>query len=118
MTLANYQTMNLDQLRRYVLTHREDNEAFYAYVDRSKSEGRMVSIKPNDEHWEEKVIEAIRYSENSIRWYCDDTKNRQNQSQKMKGHARTQSYEYLALAKLNHQQNASALFEEFVRYLL
>jgi hypothetical protein len=83
MTLANYQTMNLDQLRRYVLTHREDNEAFYAYVDRSKSEGRMVSIKPNDEHWEEKVIEAIRYSENSIRWYCDDTKNRQNQSQKI-----------------------------------
>lgn len=81
MTLTKYQDMNLDQLRRYVLTHREDSEAFHAYVDRSKSEGRMVSIKPNDENWEEKVTEAIRYSTNSIRWYCNNTENYQNQAQ-------------------------------------
>ena len=48
-----------------------------------KSGLRMVSINPNDGNWEEKVIEAIRYSENSIRWYCDDTKNRQNQAQRI-----------------------------------
>ncbi|QLE57995.1 hypothetical protein [Nostoc sp. TCL26-01] len=81
MTLAKYQDMNLDELRRYVLTHREDTEAFYTYIDRSKSEGRMVSINPDDENWEEKVIEAIRYSNNSIRWYCDNTEKYKRQSQ-------------------------------------
>ncbi|BAZ29457.1 hypothetical protein NIES4074_19030 [Cylindrospermum sp. NIES-4074] len=60
MTLAKYQAMNLDELRRYVLTHREDIEAFHAYVDRSKSEGRMITINQNDENWEEKIEQAIK----------------------------------------------------------
>lgn len=81
MTLAKYQDMNLDELRHYVLTHREDTEAFYAYVDRSKAEGRMNTIHPDDENWEEKVIEAIRYSQNSIRWYCNSTDKYQKQAQ-------------------------------------
>ncbi|MBD2498470.1 DUF6887 family protein [Nostoc sp. FACHB-280] len=81
MTLAKYQGMNLDELRRYVLTHREDTEAFYAYVDRSKTEGRMVTINPNDENLEEKIADAVRYSNNSIRWYCNNTEKYQKQSQ-------------------------------------
>jgi hypothetical protein len=36
MTLVNYNQMSLDELRRYVLTHREDINAFHIYVDRSK----------------------------------------------------------------------------------
>jgi hypothetical protein len=59
MTLVNYQAMTLKELRRYVLTHREDIAAFHAYVDRSKSEGRMITINPNDENWEAKVQQAI-----------------------------------------------------------
>ncbi len=47
MTAANYDAMNLDELRRYVLTHREDINAFHAYIDRSKAAGRMISIDLN-----------------------------------------------------------------------
>ncbi|HLP90348.1 MAG TPA: hypothetical protein VK184_17400 [Nostocaceae cyanobacterium] len=81
MTLTNYKTMNLDELRRYVLAHREDNEAFHAYIDRKKAEGRITTINPSDENWQEKVTAAINYSENSIRWSCDSTEKYQKQSQ-------------------------------------
>ena len=59
MTLVNYQAMTLKELRRYILTHREDIAAFHAYVDRSKSEGRMITINLNDENWEEQIQQAI-----------------------------------------------------------
>jgi len=32
MTVANYDGMSLDELRQYVLTHREDNNAFHAFM--------------------------------------------------------------------------------------
>jgi len=44
MTLPNYSIMQLDDLRRYVLNHREDEVAFQVYVDCSKQAGRMVSL--------------------------------------------------------------------------
>lgn len=59
MTTANYDAMNLDELRRYVLTHREDIVAFQAYVDRSLAAGRMISIDPDDPEWEENLTERI-----------------------------------------------------------
>ena len=59
MTLVNYQAMTLKELRRYVLTHREDIAAFHAYVDRSKEEGRMITINPKDENWEKQIQQAI-----------------------------------------------------------
>ncbi|TAE60713.1 MAG: hypothetical protein EAZ76_06175 [Nostocales cyanobacterium] len=59
MNQPNFQCMNLKELRRYVLTHREDIAAFHAYIDRSKSEGRMITINPNDDNWEEKVKHII-----------------------------------------------------------
>lgn len=52
MTFLNYDIMDLDELRHYVLTHRGDEDAFQVYIDRSKTEGRMVSIDPEDSHWE------------------------------------------------------------------
>ena len=42
MTSANYETMELGELRQYVLTHRGDIQAFHVYVDRSKASGRMI----------------------------------------------------------------------------
>lgn len=52
--------MNLDRLRRYVLTHREDLDAFHAYIDRSKAAGRMISIDLDASDWEESVVNRIR----------------------------------------------------------
>ncbi len=60
MTAANYDAMNLDELRRYVLTHREDINAFHAYIDRSKAAGRMISIDLNDTLWEENLTARIQ----------------------------------------------------------
>jgi hypothetical protein len=55
MTSANYETMGLDELRQYVLTHREDIQAFHVYVDRSKGSGRMITIDPSNPQWEENL---------------------------------------------------------------
>lgn len=60
MTAANYDAMNLNELRRYVLTHREDIDAFHAYIDRSKAAGRMISIDLNDTLWEENLTARIQ----------------------------------------------------------
>lgn len=55
MTFAKYEAMSLDELRQYVLTHREDIDAFQTYVDRSKAAGRMIVIDPSDAKWEERL---------------------------------------------------------------
>ncbi|NJK28607.1 MAG: hypothetical protein HC925_09615 [Coleofasciculaceae cyanobacterium SM2_3_26] len=60
MTSANYDAMGLDELRQYVLAHREDTAAFYAYIDRSKSVGRMITIDPSDPAWEATLEQRIR----------------------------------------------------------
>lgn len=59
MTVVNYDAMSLDELRRYVLTHRQDVIAFQTYVDRSKAEGRMISIDLQDSRWEENLTNQI-----------------------------------------------------------
>jgi hypothetical protein len=59
MTSANYETMGLDELRQYVLTHRENIQAFHVYVDRSKASGRMMTIDPSDPQWEENLARKI-----------------------------------------------------------
>lgn len=56
----NYNAMSLDELRRYVLTYREDLEAFHSYIDRSKAQGRMISIDLNSDRWEEDLTARIQ----------------------------------------------------------
>jgi hypothetical protein len=60
MTEANFETMNLNELRQYVLTHRQDQRAFHLYVDRSKLSGRMISINPGDPNWENTLEQKIQ----------------------------------------------------------
>ncbi|MFP4006772.1 MAG: DUF6887 family protein [Spirulinaceae cyanobacterium] len=60
MTSANYDSMSLNELRKYVLTYREDINAFQTYIDRSKSAGRMITIDPSDPDWEENLDQKIR----------------------------------------------------------
>ena len=60
MKPINYETLSLNELRQYVLTHREDTKAFYTYIDRSKSEGKMITIDLEDNHWEEKITERMQ----------------------------------------------------------
>jgi hypothetical protein len=59
MTFANYEAMGLDELRQYILTHREDVRAFQVYIDRSKASGRMITIDPSDPQWEVNLAKRI-----------------------------------------------------------
>lgn len=60
MKLIKYDALSLDELRQYVLTHREDTTAFYAYIDRSKADGKMITVDLEDEHWEDKITTQIQ----------------------------------------------------------
>lgn len=46
MTQPNFQTMSQKELRHYFLTHRDDQDAFYAYVDKLHNEGNWIEMPP------------------------------------------------------------------------
>jgi hypothetical protein len=46
MNTPNFQLMSQKELRRYFLEHRDDQAAFYAYVDRLHEEGNWVEMPP------------------------------------------------------------------------
>ncbi|WP_368041798.1 hypothetical protein [Nostoc sp. TCL240-02] len=52
--------MSDQELKSYFLTHKDDKQAFYAYMDRRKSHHRDVAIQLNDPAWEEKIIAVIQ----------------------------------------------------------
>ena len=64
MTAINYNKMKLDDLRKYVLTHRENIQAFQSYIDRSKVSGRMIAVDAAIPKWEESLEENIRRTAN------------------------------------------------------
>ena len=52
--------MDLKGLYQYMMTHRSDDQAFYAYVDRSKAAGRIIQVDVSDPDWEEKMDREMR----------------------------------------------------------
>jgi hypothetical protein len=42
----NFQAMSRKDLQTYVLAHRDDQEAFYAYVDKLHAEANWVEMPP------------------------------------------------------------------------
>jgi hypothetical protein len=60
MTAVNYNTLSLDELRRYMLTHRDDIQAFQVYIDRSKAAGRMITIDPSNPNWEDDISDRVQ----------------------------------------------------------
>lgn len=46
MGKPNFQAMSQKELHNYVLAHRHDQEAFYAYVDKLHAEGNWVEMPP------------------------------------------------------------------------
>lgn len=40
----NFEAMSRKELRAYILEHRDDDEAFYAYIDKAKAEGNWVKM--------------------------------------------------------------------------
>ncbi len=60
MTEVNYAAMSDRDLKQYMLTHRNDQTAFDAYMDRRHARPRGTAIDPNDPSWEEQMIAAIQ----------------------------------------------------------
>ncbi|YAF96948.1 MAG: hypothetical protein AB3A66_04535 [Nodularia sp. CChRGM 3473] len=48
MKKPNFQAMSAKELRAYVLSHRDDKEAFYTYVDKLNAEGNWVEMPPSE----------------------------------------------------------------------
>lgn len=46
MSNPNFQLMSQKELHDYVLSHRLDQEAFYAYVDKLHAEGNWIEMPP------------------------------------------------------------------------
>jgi len=46
MSQPNFKTMSQKELHDYVLSHREDQAAFYAYVDKLHAEGNWIEMPP------------------------------------------------------------------------
>lgn len=44
MSKPNFQAMNRKDLHNYVLAHRDDQEAFYAYVDKLHAEATWIEM--------------------------------------------------------------------------
>ena len=51
MTKPNFESMNRAELKTYMMTHREDDEAFRAYIDRlhTDSDVKIISGRCDDE---------------------------------------------------------------------
>ena len=46
MSKPNFQEMSQKDLHAYVLAHRDDQEAFYAYIDKLHAEANWVEMPP------------------------------------------------------------------------
>jgi len=57
MTNPDFSVMTDAQLRAYVLAHRQDQEAFYAYIDRMQQRPLIAVIEP--EEWSEEQMQSI-----------------------------------------------------------
>ncbi len=60
MSQIDYASMTLDEAKRYFLEHRDDQEAFYAYMDKLRRSGRAIVIDPTDPDSEVKAIAQIQ----------------------------------------------------------
>ena len=63
MSNPNFQAMSQKELHSYILAHRDDQEAFYAYVDKLHQEGNWVEMPPA-----ESVEDLEKYPEFTARF--------------------------------------------------
>lgn len=60
MSQIDYASMTLDEAKRYFLEHRDDQEAFYTYMDKLRASGRAIVIDPTDPDSEAKALAQIQ----------------------------------------------------------
>lgn len=60
MSRVNHSSMTDQKLKRYVLDHQDNNEAFYVYADRSRATGSLITIASRNPKREAKVVAKMR----------------------------------------------------------
>ena len=60
MSKIDYTVMSYQELRRYFLSHREDQAALQAYLERRRERPRSVITKVDDPAFDTKIQIAIR----------------------------------------------------------
>jgi hypothetical protein len=60
MKQINYAEMSDQELKRYLVKHRDDQVAFHAYLDRRQARSNKTSIELDDPDWQEKVAAVIQ----------------------------------------------------------
>ena len=60
MSKIDFNAMTLDEAKRYFLEHRDDQEAFYAYMDKLRASGRAIVIDPTDLESEVRAIAQVQ----------------------------------------------------------
>jgi hypothetical protein len=67
MSQPSFQAMSQQELHSYFLAHRNDREAFYAYIDRLHQEGNWIEMPPV-----ESVEDLEKYPEFTARFRKPD----------------------------------------------
>lgn len=57
---TDYSSMSDRELRHYVMEHRQDNEAFHAYMDRRYARSNRQVISLDEPDWEKKINTVIQ----------------------------------------------------------
>lgn len=60
MSQVDFASVTLGEAKRSVLEHQEDQEAFYAYMDKLRASGRAIVIDPTDPKSEVRVIAQVQ----------------------------------------------------------
>lgn len=60
MSKINFDGMSLDEAKSYFLEHRDNQEAFYAYMDKLRASGRAIVIDPDDPESNAKAIVQVQ----------------------------------------------------------
>lgn len=71
MTKLNFERMNRAELKTYMMTHRDDDEAFRAYIHRLRTDSDVKIISGNCDN------EGMKELENLIKQKTQDFENRQ-----------------------------------------
>lgn len=75
MNRVDYNSMSDEELKQYFLKHREDRDAFQAYLDRINQRPRRIIASPSDPDFDEKVQAAIRQKLEAARSDIDQQSN-------------------------------------------
>lgn len=60
MTKPDFQNMSVDELRAYMLTHREDEAAFHILMDRLATQTPLAVLEPEDNSDFQEVIRQVK----------------------------------------------------------